>query len=60
VTAFPHCVIQAGLDVLDMLTDGVTSGRSLSQLRPVRVAAVQTKAEEFCARFDAAERSLTV
>jgi hypothetical protein len=52
--------IQAGLDVLDMLTDGVTSGRSLSQLRPVRVAAVQTKAEEFCTRFDAAERSLTV
>ena len=51
--------IQAGLDVLDMLTDGMTSGRSLSQLRPVRVAALQTKAEEFCARFDAAERALT-
>jgi hypothetical protein len=52
--------IAEGTRVLPAFEGGVTSIRTLNALRPVRVAAVQTKAEEFCARFDAAERSLTV
>jgi len=50
--------ITAAADVLPALQDGVTSTRCLSQLRLVRHAAASTPgAEEFCARFDAAERT---
>jgi hypothetical protein len=37
----------------------VTSVRALNELRPVRRAAEKINAEEFCARFDAVQRSLT-
>lgn len=48
--------ITAAMDVLLALEDGVTSTRCLNQLRLVRCAAASTPgAEEFCARFDAAE-----
>jgi hypothetical protein len=46
--------------VLPVLEGGLTSLRTLNALRPVRASADQTAAEEFCARFDAAERALTV
>jgi hypothetical protein len=50
--------ITAAMDVLPALEDGVTSTRCLNQLRLVRCAAASTPgAEEFCARFDAAERA---
>jgi len=45
------------MDALNVLTAGVKSGRSLNQLRQVRQAA-ESNSEEFCARFDAAERTL--
>jgi len=51
--------IDAGLTVLSILDDGVTSGLALRKLRPVRVAARRADNEEFCARYDAVERSLT-
>jgi transcriptional regulator with XRE-family HTH domain len=50
--------ITAAMDVLPALEDGVTSTRCLNQLRLVRRAAASTPgAEEFCARFDTAERT---
>ncbi|MGH3244880.1 MAG: helix-turn-helix domain-containing protein [Trebonia sp.] len=50
--------ITAAMDVLLALEGGVTSTRCLNQLRLVRCAAANTPgAEEFCARFDAAERT---
>jgi hypothetical protein len=36
----------------------MTSARSLAELQPLRTAAGRTSAEEFCARFDAAVRTL--
>jgi Helix-turn-helix domain len=51
--------ITAGMTVLSALEDGLTSIRTLNELRPVRLAVGGTHvAEEFCARFDAAERAL--
>jgi transcriptional regulator with XRE-family HTH domain len=51
--------IDTGKTVLAMVTGGVTSPRTLNELRPVRAAAAKSGDEEFCARFDAAEQSLT-
>ncbi len=53
------CAISESAAVLPMLSGGVTSIRTLNYLRPVRIAAEKAAAEEFCARFDAAERTLT-
>jgi transcriptional regulator with XRE-family HTH domain len=50
--------LDEGGAVLTSLRGGVSSVRTLIELRPVRVAAERAKAEEFCARFDAAERAL--
>ena len=45
--------------VLTALGDGVTSIPSLSRrLRPVRLAASKSGDEEFCARFDAIDRTM--
>jgi hypothetical protein len=53
--------ITAAMDVLPALEDGVTSMRCLNRLRLVRQVAASTPgAEEFCARFDAMERTLVV
>ena len=50
--------VAAAMDVLPALEDGVTSVRCLNRLRLVRQAAACTpEAEEFCARFDAMERT---
>ena len=50
--------VTAAMDVLPALEDGVTSMRCLNRLRLVRQAAAGIPgAEEFCARFDAVERS---
>jgi hypothetical protein len=51
--------IETGTAVLALVEDGVTSARTLNELRPVRAAAAACGDEEFCARFDAAGRSLT-
>jgi hypothetical protein len=51
--------VDAGTMVLSALENGVTSGMALRTLRPVRVAARRNDDEEFCARHDAVERSLT-
>jgi len=54
--------IREGNAVLSVLEGGVTSVRNVTELRPVRVAADGSRksgAEEFCARFDAAEQALT-
>jgi hypothetical protein len=51
--------IATGTAVLAMIGTGVASTRTLNDLRPVRTAAAETGDEEFCGRFDAAERSLT-
>jgi transcriptional regulator with XRE-family HTH domain len=51
--------IGAGMDVLPTLANGVTSIRSLDQLRPVRVAAKGPNADEFRARFDEVARQLS-
>lgn len=50
--------ITAGTAALTCLADGVTSVRTLNELRPVRLAARRADGEEFCTRFDAVERSL--
>ncbi|MBV9445743.1 MAG: hypothetical protein JO345_07595 [Streptosporangiaceae bacterium] len=52
--------IATGQTVLALLEDGVKSTRTLNELRPVRAAAAESGDEEFCARFDAAERALAV
>jgi transcriptional regulator with XRE-family HTH domain len=51
--------VDAGMAVLPALEGGVTSIRTLNALRPIRVAARNVNNDEFCARFDAAERALT-
>lgn len=51
--------ITVAMDILPALEDGVTSIRCLSQLGLIRQATAATPgAEEFCARFDAIERTL--
>jgi hypothetical protein len=51
--------VSEGLAVLPAFEDGLTSTRALNDLRPVRRAASSlTSAEEFRARFDAAEQAL--
>jgi hypothetical protein len=48
-----------GAAILPSMTGGqMTSARSLAELRPLRAAAEQAAAEEFCVRFDAATRAL--
>lgn len=49
--------IDVGLGVLPALAGGVTSIRTLNELRSVRAAAGSTE-EEFCARFDAVTTAL--
>jgi hypothetical protein len=39
-------------------SSGVTSGRALIELRPLRAAAEKAAAEEFCLRYDAAAQAL--
>jgi transcriptional regulator with XRE-family HTH domain len=51
--------VETGTTVLALVEDGATSTRALNDLRPVRAAAAKAGDEEFCARFDAAERALT-
>jgi hypothetical protein len=51
--------IDTGTTVLSVLENGVTSGLALAKLRPVRFAARRVDHQEFCAQFDAVERSLT-
>ncbi|HUY46916.1 MAG TPA: helix-turn-helix domain-containing protein [Streptosporangiaceae bacterium] len=51
--------VAAAMDVLPSLEGGVTSMRCLNRLRLVRQAAGNTTgAQQFCERFDAAERAL--
>ena len=45
--------------VLAVLADGVTSPRTLNNLRPVRAIAQQLKDEDFCTRFDSVSEALT-
>jgi hypothetical protein len=47
------------MTVLSALEGGMASIRTLKELRPVRIAAEGTVAEEFCTRFDAVERKLS-
>jgi tetratricopeptide (TPR) repeat protein len=52
--------VAAATEVLTALEGGVTSMRCLNRLRIIRQAAQSTTgAQEFCERFDAAERTLT-
>jgi len=51
--------IAAATTVLSVFESGVTSGLALNNLRPVRIAARRADDEEFCTRYDAAERTLT-
>ena len=51
--------VAEGMTVLREFDEQLTSTRILSRLRPLRAVAEQTAAEEFCARFDAAERALS-
>jgi transcriptional regulator with XRE-family HTH domain len=51
--------INEGTAILPSMTAGrMTSARSLAEMRPLRAAAEQAAAKEFCARFDAAMRML--
>ena len=50
--------ITEAVAVLSELENGVTSTRSLAELRPVRIAARRADNEEFCTRYDAVERKL--
>ncbi|GAA2618586.1 helix-turn-helix transcriptional regulator [Actinomadura fulvescens] len=50
--------IGEGMAVLPALSHGVTSVRTLNELRPLRLAA-NNKTEEFCVRFDQAARALS-
>jgi len=53
--------VAAATEVLPALEGGVTSMRCLSRLRVIRQAAGDTAgAQEFCERFDAIERALTI
>jgi hypothetical protein len=51
--------VREGITVLSALEEGMASIRTLNELRPVRMAAEGTGAEEFCTRFDAVERKLS-
>jgi transcriptional regulator with XRE-family HTH domain len=53
--------VAAGMNVLPALEGGLTSVRTLNELRPVRAALTGGTAgeKEFCERFDAVERTLT-
>jgi hypothetical protein len=51
--------IAEGVTVLRALVNGVTSIRTVGELRPIRAAARGSDAEEFCERFDSVERELT-
>jgi hypothetical protein len=52
--------VAEGMTVLREFGEQLTSTRILNRLRPLRAVAEQTTAEEeFCARFDAAERALS-
>jgi hypothetical protein len=53
-----HDAIIAGTAALEAFESGLTSIRTLKDLRPVRVEAGEMGAEEFCARFDAVEQTL--
>ena len=55
--AMAHAV-DTGTTVLPALEGGLTSIRTLKALHPIRLAAKKVNNEEFCARFDAAERAL--
>lgn len=55
----PGHAVDAGLTVLPALEGGVTSIRTLKALHPIRIAAQKVSNEEFCARFDAAELTLS-
>jgi hypothetical protein len=50
--------ISEGQAVLPALVNGITSIRTIGELRPLRAAARRTGAEEFCHSFDEAEREL--
>jgi transcriptional regulator with XRE-family HTH domain len=50
--------IAEGQSLLPDLGERIISNRVLNRLRPVRAAAETAAAEEFCTRFDAAERAL--
>ena len=50
--------VDAGTTVPPALEGGLASIRTLKALHPIRVAAKKVNNEEFCARFDAAERAL--
>jgi transcriptional regulator with XRE-family HTH domain len=50
--------IDTGQTVLALVESGLTSTRTLNELRPVRAAAGKSGDEGFCARFDAAEQAL--
>jgi transcriptional regulator with XRE-family HTH domain len=52
--------ISEGEVVLPALLNGVASIRTIRELRPIRAAARKVNAEEFCERFDAAERELNI
>ena len=49
--------VDEGLAVLPALEEKVASPRVLRDLRPVRPAAEQVGADEFCVRFDKAARA---
>jgi hypothetical protein len=51
--------VDEGNTALSAFQSGVTSVRVLNELRPVRQAAEQINAEEFCERFDIALQALT-
>jgi hypothetical protein len=50
--------VTAGSTVLTAIEGGVSSIRTLKELRPVRLEARRIGADEFCTRFDVAERAL--
>jgi hypothetical protein len=50
--------VSEAMMVLPVLEERVSSPRTLTTLRPARVAAAQVGAEEFCARFDALTRAV--
>jgi hypothetical protein len=51
--------VSEAMAVLPELSDGVTSIRTLNHLRPVRIVAEKSAAEEFCMRFDAVARQFS-
>jgi transcriptional regulator with XRE-family HTH domain len=51
--------VSEAMNVLPELSGGVTSIRTLNHLRPVRIVAEKSAAEEFCARFDSVVRQFS-